>query len=81
MATGLFFFSASIRSKLRLTKGTTRLWNTFEQAQKKRSRDREPANIDSILDKISAKGYDNLSTTEKRILEHYSRKQKEEPEE
>ena len=28
--------------------------------------------IDSILDKISSKGYENLSETEKRILENYS---------
>jgi hypothetical protein len=34
-------------------------------------------NIDSILDKISAKGYDNLTPTEKRILENYSRQQRE----
>ena len=32
----------------------------------------DSANIDSILDKISSKGYENLSETEKRILEKYS---------
>lgn len=31
-----------------------------------------PRNIDSILDKISSKGYENLTETEKRILENYS---------
>ncbi len=34
----------------------------------------EPGKIDSILDKIHAKGYDNLNETEKRILENYSDK-------
>ena len=37
----------------------------------------ESDNIDSILDKINSKGYDKLTPTEKRILENYSRKQKE----
>ncbi len=32
----------------------------------------EAEKIDSILDKISRKGYENLSETEKRILENYS---------
>ena len=35
----------------------------------------ESDKIDSILDKIATKGYENLTTTEKRILENYSRKQ------
>ncbi|UCF05738.1 MAG: rhomboid family intramembrane serine protease [bacterium] len=34
----------------------------------------DPGKIDSILDKIAAKGYENLTETEKRILENYSRK-------
>lgn len=32
--------------------------------------------IDSILDKISEKGYENLSETERRILENYSEKER-----
>jgi len=40
----------------------------------------ENVKIDSILDKIANKGYENLSPTEKRILENYSRQQKEEQE-
>ena len=51
----------------------------YVQYQEKREK-HETANIDSILDKISAKGYDKLTTTEKRILENYSRKQKEDSE-
>ncbi len=47
-------------------------------SSKDRSKDDPPENpgsskIDSILDKISSKGYENLSETEKRILENYSR--------
>ncbi len=30
--------------------------------------------IDSILDKLSEKGYENLTETERRILENYSEK-------
>ncbi len=37
------------------------------------SRSSESDKIDSILDKISSKGYDNLTETEKRILDNYSR--------
>ena len=32
--------------------------------------------INSILDKISNKGYENLSETERRILEHYSEQER-----
>ena len=35
----------------------------------------EESKINSILDKISSKGYENLTETERRILENYSRKQ------
>ncbi len=33
--------------------------------------------IDSILDSISDKGYDNLTETERRILEKYSEQERE----
>ena len=35
--------------------------------------DYDSKKIDSILDKISSKGYENLTETEKRILENYSK--------
>jgi hypothetical protein len=38
-----------------------------------RMKKRTENNIDSILDKISAKGYETLTPTEKRILENYSK--------
>jgi len=79
MAAGLFFFRDEIMRRLRFNAGPRRKW---EQHINERRRE-EPStsdddNIDSILDKISAKGYDHLSTTEKRILENYSRKRKDE---
>jgi membrane associated rhomboid family serine protease len=37
----------------------------------------DKARVDSILDKISEKGYENLSETEKRILDKYSEKKDE----
>jgi membrane associated rhomboid family serine protease len=74
MATGLLFFKTNFMDKLGASAKTRGKWRAFVNAQQNRRRDHETANIDSILDKISAKGYDNLTTTEKRILENYSRK-------
>ncbi len=79
MAAGLLFFKDRLKS--------TRLWVPFGRwlggysGGKKRTWEaQESTKIDSILDKIAAKGYDDLSETEKRILENYSRKQKEDSE-
>ena len=80
MAAGLFFFRDVILQKLRVHRGPQQRWRTFTEARQDKQEKQETANIDSILDKISAKGYDKLTTTEKRILENYSRKQKEDSE-
>lgn len=77
--TGLFFFRGQIRRKIETSLGPKKKWKVYVQDRKERQADNEAANIDSILDKISAKGYENLTTTEKRILENYSRKHKDEP--
>jgi membrane associated rhomboid family serine protease len=77
MLTGLFYFRDDIRRKVEGSPSAKRKWNAFVQDRRERQTDNETANIDSILDKISAKGYENLTTTEKRILENYSRKQQE----
>jgi membrane associated rhomboid family serine protease len=76
MAAGLLFFRREIKSK--------RLWARLVRWRADRGQERaatwveqERVKIDSILDKIAAKGFENLSATEKRILENYSRKQKE----
>jgi membrane associated rhomboid family serine protease len=80
MAAGLLFFRHLIAQKLRFNLGPKRKWRTYMNERRERNEEQETANIDSILDKISAKGYDNLTTTEKRILENYSRKHKNDPE-
>ena len=80
MAAGLLFFKDKIKA--------SRVWATLRrfaspdgQTPKKRKWEaQESSKIDSILDKIAAKGFENLSETEKRILENYSRKQKEDSE-
>lgn len=79
MAAGLLFFRREIMN--------TRFWSRSRRrfiAQRQTRREKwdsqETTKIDSILDKIASKGYENLSTTEKRILENYSRKQKEDSE-
>jgi membrane associated rhomboid family serine protease len=76
--TGLFFFRSYIRQRLQLSLGAKRKWKSYVQDRREKHDEQENANIDSILDKISAKGYENLTTTEKRILENYSRKRQEE---
>lgn len=82
MAAGLFFFRDSILRRLRASSGPRRAWPTAKPTERPREPERnndDIDNIDSILDKISSKGYENLTTTEKRILENYSRKRSEEP--
>jgi hypothetical protein len=75
--TGLFFFRGEIRRKLGISMGAKKKWQGYVHERRERRTDVDSANIDSILDKISEKGLENLTTTEKRILENYSRKQKE----
>lgn len=79
MAAGLLFFRREIKSR--------RTWSRMVRWRADRTREREDTwneqervKIDSILDKIASKGFENLSTTEKRILENYSRKHKDPPE-
>lgn len=79
MAAGLLFFRREIMST-RFGLRTRRLWSHYAETKKQEWKKQESEKIDSILDKIAAKGYENLSTTEKRILENYSRKQKEDSE-
>lgn len=74
MATGLLFFRSSLKGRFRFTSGARNKWQSYVDGMRDKKDEQETANIDSILDKISAKGYDNLTTTEKRILENYSRK-------
>ena len=82
MVAGLPFFRDEIARKFgwsaRPKRGPT--WRPRFGVPKRRDGD-AAGKIDSILDKISAKGYENLTPTEKRILENYSRQQREEPEE
>jgi membrane associated rhomboid family serine protease len=79
MAAGLLFFRTSIAQRLRHSFGAQRRWKAHLRERENQPEMQEDANIDSILDKISAKGYDTLTTTEKRILENYSRRHKDEP--
>jgi membrane associated rhomboid family serine protease len=79
MAAGLLFFRSVIAHQISASR-TRRRWDWFLSERHEKKGKQETANIDSILDKISAKGYDNLTTTEKRILENYSRKRKEDSE-
>lgn len=75
LITGLFFFRHEILRRWNFSRGPQRQWKAYvaEEQRKEEKRHHEENNIDSILDKISAKGYDNLTPTEKRILENYSR--------
>lgn len=79
MAAGLLFFRREIMNT-RFWLKTRRWWWNYSQVRKEKWDQQESAKIDSILDKIATKGYENLSNTEKRILENYSRKQKEDSE-
>jgi membrane associated rhomboid family serine protease len=73
MAAGLLFF----RQELKTTRVWTRIsrWRAARRSQRRHDgRELEEGKIDSILDKIKAKGIENLSATERRILENYSRR-------
>ena len=75
MAAGLLFFRKEIMS-MRLLRRWQRSVGGYQQRRRQAWDQQESAKIDSILDKIATKGYENLTTTEKRILENYSRKQR-----
>jgi membrane associated rhomboid family serine protease len=76
---GLLFFRREIMNARWLSRMRNR-WGNYTQTRREEWERQESTKIDSILDKIASKGYENLSTTEKRILENYSRKQKEDSE-
>jgi len=79
MAAGLLFF----REEVKASRFWKRLRGSYADprvGRREEWKEQERAKIDSILDKIKAKGFENLSPTEKRILENYSRKQKEDSE-
>jgi membrane associated rhomboid family serine protease len=77
MAAGLLYTRADYRAR-RLWQGLRNLLDkvpikvTFKEEKKPDDGGDSSRNIDSIRDKISSKGYENLSETEKRILENYS---------
>lgn len=75
MLAGLLFFRGEILRRWGFARGPRRKWKTYVAEQRRQDQEsrEDNDNIDSILDKISAKGYDNLTPTEKRILENYSR--------
>ncbi|MFH1754269.1 MAG: rhomboid family intramembrane serine protease [Candidatus Latescibacterota bacterium] len=80
MATGLLFFQKQIAASgffSRINRG----WKSYSTKSKKNGVAQDDVKIDSILDKICAKGYDNLSATEKRILDHYSKQRNEDSDE
>jgi membrane associated rhomboid family serine protease len=81
MAAGLWFFRdrvAQRRGGVPRSRRRGPAWRVG--VRKRREKPATSGKIDSILEKISAKGYENLTPTEKRILENYSR-QTREPEE
>jgi membrane associated rhomboid family serine protease len=73
MAAGLLFFRSDVLQRWRFKAGPQKKWRQYMNDRQQESNPAEQGNIDSILDKISEKGYDNLSETEKRILDNYSR--------
>ncbi|NIO27273.1 MAG: rhomboid family intramembrane serine protease [Candidatus Latescibacteria bacterium] len=76
MAAGLIFFRKQIANSKWVARARRR-WSDYSRRKRGQWEAQEDANIDSILDKITAKGYEKLSATEKRILENYSKKSKE----
>jgi membrane associated rhomboid family serine protease len=75
MLAGAIMFRSEILRRLRFNAGPRRRWQAHIREQRRQDEETTTSrsNIDSILDKISAKGYDTLTPTEKRILENYSR--------
>ncbi len=81
LITGLIYLRRDYRA-WRLNNVFKNLWDRFPlkikfDSGKKDDEDHSSSKIDSILDKIAEKGYENLSEAEKRILENYSRKKEE----
>lgn len=76
MLAGAILFRGEIMRRLRFNAGPRRRWQAHIREQRRQDDEASRNNIDSILDKISAKGYETLTSTEKRILENYSRQRK-----
>jgi len=79
IAFGLFFFKDQIKNSAMLSR-TRRRVTDGQRERRDNNGEQELTKIDSILDKIHSKGYENLSATEKRILENYSRQRKDDSE-
>ena len=79
LAAGLLFFRHEIANS-RVFRRTAGWWGTVQRTRREEVDDQQSDKIDSILDKIASKGYENLSSTEKRILENYSRKRRDDSE-
>ncbi len=75
--TGLLFFRRDIMRHFKLSSPPRPQWKPPVVQPRRPETPRPEDNIDSILDKISAKGYENLTPTEKKILENYSRQRNE----
>ena len=73
MLAGVIMFRGEIMRRLRFNAGPRRKWQEYTRERRRQEEEDHRSNIDSILDKISAKGYDTLTPTEKRTLENYSR--------
>jgi hypothetical protein len=76
MLAGLWFFRRDIARRIRFNLGPRRQWKAYTAERRRRDDEGRVDNIDSILEKISAKGYEKLTPTEKRILENYSRQRR-----
>src|SRR6187200_1050722 len=73
MLAGAIMFSGEIKRRIQFNAGPRRKWQAYTRERRRQDEEASRNNIDSILDKISAKGYETLSPTEKRILENYSK--------
>jgi len=73
MLAGAIMFQGEIRRRMRFNAGPRRQFQTHTRERHRPDEEAARSNIDSILDKISAKGYETLTSTEKRILENYSK--------
>jgi hypothetical protein len=76
MIAGAIMFRGEIMRRMRFNAGPRRRWQAHLKDRRRQDEEANRNNIDSILDKISAKGYETLTPTEKRILENYSRQRK-----
>jgi membrane associated rhomboid family serine protease len=76
MLTGLLFFRGEVARWAGSVLGSHRRARPSRPVRVRRTDADRTDNIDSILDKISQKGYDNLTPTEKRILDNYSRQRR-----